>query len=291
MVFGIRMIRKAFTFLSFFLVSLPFFGQQYVTTGDFDRISKASVGFGLNTYMGELRRFNDSNIQAGLSMSVGYEHLFTQNVAIRTSLSIYQIKAADSLSVIAERANRNLSFKATNVEFNVQAMYYMFPHPASGYKDRAFINPYVFAGAGFTSNNPKAELEGTLHRLRPLRTEGQDYGSLAVVIPVGAGLSFFVNRFVDIQFEFQYTMSLTGYLDDVSQVYRDPLSFGDPSDIGARLSDRRQEIGLTPAPAGSARGDQGNDSYLRVGFRVTYLLPKSLYGKSSIRCKVVKRTR
>ena len=276
-------------------ISCLFFGsiyaQQYVTTGDFDRKSKASFGLNMNIYNGELRALRDPSLQAGLGFTLGYEHFIrsSDNVALRANISMYTIKGDDSLSPALERESRNLSFKATNLEFTVQALYHLIPLPRTGFKDRAFGNPYFMIGAGLTSNNPTAELNGTDVKLRPLRLEGEDYGSLALVVPIGAGVNFFLNRFTDLQIEFQYNMTLTGYLDDVSGVYRDPISFADP--IAAQLSDRRPEIGLAPAAAGDPRGTGKNDSYLRIGFRLNYYLPKSLYGKSSIRCIVNKRTR
>lgn len=290
-------MRKPFLLALFFLVGTSLFSQQYVTTGDFDRISKASFGFGLNTYFGELRRANDPKLQAGLSFSVGYEHLFTDQIALRASFSVYKIQADDSLSPLPANKVRNLSFYATNVEFVAQVLYYAFRHPASGYKDRAFANPYLHLGLGITSNNPKTELAGTEYDLRPLTLEGVQYGGLTMAIPLGVGVSFFISRNVDLQFELQYTMALTGYLDDVNGVYRDPSAFSDTNGVSAAtlglLSDPR--TALTPpvaaAPAGTPRGDGSNDSYLRAGFRLGFYLPKSLYGKSSIRCKVTKRTR
>lgn len=273
------------------------FSQQYVTTGDFDRISKASFGIGLNTYFGELRRVQDPKLQAGLSASLGYEHLFTDQIAIRTGLSIYQIQADDSLSNVPASKVRNLNFHATNLEFVVQGMYYAFRHPASGYKDRAFANPYVHLGIGVTTNNPKAELAGTDYDLRPLTLEGVQYGGIALAIPMGVGINFFLSRNWDLQMEMQYTLAMTGYLDDVSSVYRDPASFSDTNGVDAAtlglLSDPRAALTppVEPVAAGTPRGNNTNDSYLRFGFRIAYFLPKSLYGKSSIRCKVVKRTR
>lgn len=278
-------------------LSIKLSAQQYVTSGDFDRISKASFGIGLNTYFGELRRATDPKLQAGLSASLGYEHLFTDQIAIRTSLSIYKIQADDSLSPLPNNKIRNLSFKATNFEFVVQGMYYAFRHPASGYKDRAFVNPYLHLGVGVTSNNPKTELAGTTYDLRPLSLEGQQYGGLALAIPMGFGFNFFLSRNFDLQMEVQYTLAMTGYLDDVSTVYRDPSSFSETNGVDATtlglLSDPRAALAnpIDPVAAGTARGDDTNDSYLRFGFRLAYFLPKSLYGKSSIRCKVVKKTR
>ncbi|MFY0592589.1 hypothetical protein [Roseivirga sp.] len=288
---------KSILLLFLFLISPLAIAQQYVTTGDFDRISKLSFGLGMNTYFGELRRATDSNLQAGLSASIGYEHLFTDKLAIRTSLSLYKIQADDQLSPLTDNNTRNLNFKSVNTEFVIQGVYYMFRHPSSGYKDRAFLNPYIHLGVGITTNNPKASLNLTDYDLRPLSLEGVQYGGIAPVIPFGAGLSIFISRYVDLQVEFQYTQALTGYLDDVSGVYRDPSSFSDTNGVQAvtlgLLSDPRTALNppFQAVSAGTARGDGSNDSYLRFGFRLGVYLPKSLYGKSSIRCKVTKRTR
>lgn len=285
------MIKKSLLLLTALFISTIIQAQHYTTTGDFDRISKVTFGLGLNTYMGDLRGLGDNRLQAGLSTTLAYEHLFTDRIALRGSLSLYSIKAADSLSFIRSERERNLSFKATNVEFVAQALYFAFRHPHSGYKDRAFVNPYFHLGIGITTNKPKAELNGTEFNLRPLRTEGVDYGSMALVIPVGFGVNIFVNKNVDLQLEMQYTLALTQYLDDVSGNYRDPSSFSDLGGEAAQLSDRRVELGFDPAAAGDPRGSGGNDAYLRLGFRLGFYLPKSLYGKSSIRCKVAKKTR
>jgi hypothetical protein len=292
----IRLSKLALLLTSFLICSAAA-GQQYVTTGDFDRISKLSIGFGINTYFGELRRVNDPKLQAGISASIGYEHLFTDKLAIRTSFSIYKIQADDELSPLPNNITRNINFKAVNTEFVVQGLYYMFRHPSSGYKDRAFLNPYIHLGFGVTSHNPQATLNGTDYKLRPLALEGVQYGGLAVVVPLGAGVNIYVSRYVDLQLEFQYTPALTGYLDDVNGVYRDPSSFSDTNGVDAAtlglLSDPRTALTppVTALSAGTSRGDGTNDAYLRVGFRLGFYLPRSLYGKSSIRCKVTKRTR
>ena len=290
-------MRKVILLSFFILINTWVAAQQFVSTGDFDRLSKASIGLGLNTYIGELRQIEDSKFQSAPSVSIGYEHLFTDNIAIRTSFSIYKIQADDSLSPLTNNKLRNINFKATNAEFVVQALYYAFRHPSSGYKDRSFINPYFHLGLGVTSNNPKTELAGTEYKLRPLALEGVQYGGIALAVPLGVGANFYISKNVDIQFEMQYTIALTGYLDDVSGVYRDPSSFSDTDGVDAAtlglLSDPRAALTppVAPVSAGTVRGDSSNDGYLRFGFRLGYYLPKSLYGKSSIRCKVAKRTR
>jgi len=271
--------------------------QRFVSTHSFDRLSKFTAGVGFNTYFGDLRRLQDAKFQFGLSFGLGYEHLLTDNIALRSQISIYQIKADDALSKIPERRERNLNFKATNVEFIVQGMYYAFRHPAKGYAHRAFVNPYIHLGVGVTTNNPIQTLNGTEYKMRPLSIEGEQYGTLAFIVPVGVGVDFFISKNFDIQFDIQYNLAFTGYLDDVSTVYRDQASFTDtdgvPAATLAQLSDPRTVLDppVQPVDAGTARGNNSNDSYLRFGFKLGYYLPKSLYGKSSIRCRVIKKTR
>jgi hypothetical protein len=291
-------MRKAlFPFLLLVCIATTSYAQQYVTSGDFDRISKVTAGPSLNMYFGELRRLRDPKLQAGLGFTIGYEHLMTDKLGLRTNLSIYKIQADDSLSRIPANQERNLNFKATNFEFIVQGQYYMFRHPHTGYKDRAFMNPYIHLGVGVTTNNPRAELGGIDYDLRPLSLEGEQYGGLAMVVPLGVGFDIFVARNFDFQLDFQYTIAMTGYLDDVNGVYRDQSSFTDTNGVNAAtmalLSDPRTALNppLPAVDAGTARGDGSNDSYFRVGFKLAYYLPKSLYGKSSIRCRVTKKTR
>ena len=177
----------------------------------------------------------------------------------------------------------------------------MFRHPRSGYRDRAYMNPFIHLGFGVTSVNPKQELKtgsnaGT-YKMRQLRIEGEQYGTLAMVVPVGIGFDFFVSREVDIQIDFTYQTAFTGYLDDVSGVYRDQSSFTDTNGIPAatlaQLSDPRTILdpSVDAVDAGTPRGDGSNDGFFSIGFKIGYYLPKSLYGKSSIRCRVVKKTR
>ena len=66
-----------------------------------------------------------------------------------------------------------------------------------------------------------------------------------------------------------YTMALTGFLDDVNGVYRDPSHSTILMRYQRQLwvyfqTQRVLTPALDPLPTGSARGDGTNDSYLRV---------------------------
>lgn len=271
--------------------------QRFVSTNSFDRLSKVTFGVGMSTYFGELRRPADPGLKASLTFGLGYEHLITDNIALRTQLSLYTIKADDASATLAEQRERNLNFKATNTEFILQGMYYFFRHPAKGYRSRAVLNPFLHLGLGVTSNNPIQTLNGTEYQMRSLSIEGQQYGKIAFMVPIGFGFDILISKNFDLQFDVQYNYTFTGYLDDVSGVYRDQASFTDtdgvPAATMALLSDPRTALTppVAPLPAGERRGNGTNDSYLRASVKLAYYLPKSLYGKSSMRCRVIKKTR
>ena len=142
------------------------------------------------------------------------------------------------------------------------------------------IKPYVATGVGLTFFNPKAQLDGVWYELQPLFTEGIDYDRFDVVLPMVAGVGFQVSSELQLAVELSYRFTFTDYLDDVSMEYRDPLTFSDP--IAAALADRRPEIGLEKATAGTPRGNDGsNDGYLFLGIKAFYKLP----GKGPLRRK------
>jgi hypothetical protein len=131
---------------------------------------------------------------------------------------------------------------------------------------------------GLTYFNPRAKLHDEWYALQPLHTEGIQYQKFHLVVPVGFGLGIQVTDQRQIGFEMSYRFTFTDYLDDVSTRYRDPNSFTDP--IAAALADRRPEIGLDKARAGTRRGNSGkNDGYLLFGVKVFHQLP----GKGPVR--------
>lgn len=226
-----------------------------------------SAGGGLSKYFGDLsddRRLGDVNPHFTLGVSIPlHAKLF-----IRPEISFYRISAADAdLPENDSRRTRNLSFKSNNLEGSVLVAYGIYPQ-----RRRSAFKPYLMGGIGLTYFNPQAELNGKWYELQPLFTEGIKYQKFILVLPVGAGLGFELNKQLEIALEMSYRISFTDYLDDVSMTYRDPLLITDP--IAAALADRRPEIGLEKAPAGSIRGNaDSNDGYMFIGIKVFYQLP------------------
>ncbi len=225
------------------------------------------AGGGLSKYFGELsndRKLGDVNPHFTIGVSIPIR----PKLFVRPEVSFYRLSAADSdLPEEDSRRTRNLSFKSNNWEATVMAAYGLY---AQG--SQSLFKPYIMGGVGITYFNPQAKLDGVWYELQPLFTEGIDYQKFIAVIPVGAGLGFKLNEQIEVALEMSYRFSFTDYLDDASMTYRDPLLITDP--IAAALADRRPEVGLEKAPAGSQRGNpDSNDGYMFMGVKVFYQLP------------------
>ena len=105
--------------------------QQYVTTGDFNRTSKASFGVNLNSYNGELRELSDPTFQPSLGFTLGYEHFLrsSRNISLRGSLSLYTIKGDDELAP-APRENYTQLILQSN-KFRVFTASFVLPNATS----------------------------------------------------------------------------------------------------------------------------------------------------------------
>ena len=235
-----------------------------------------TFGVGTASYHGDLKQ-SQVNFDASPTITGSVEFPIKGRFSLRGDLSWYKISSDDKEKEESGRPfTRNLSFTSSNFEFGVQGVFQITP---TGPRPRTNFSTYALAGLGATYYNPKAELNGTKHELRPLMTEGNDYGSIALVIPIGAGFNYRINYDWSIGLEAAYRFTTTDYLDDVSEVYLGVDAFPNGS-IAQQLSDRRPEIGLEPWPAGHIRGDADqNDGYLIVTARATFHFNQGLYYK------------
>lgn len=266
------------------LVTLVAEAQSFYTLRR-DRSLIATVGLNTSSYYGDLK--DDSDIlDAKPSLSIGLMTSITRRIYIRGEFSWVTLSGRDAESTENGKTWRNLSFTSSNYEFNVVGLVNLVEHRGRFYQ-RPNYNLYGFAGLGGLYFNPKAELDGQKYALQPLMTEGVKYSRFAVVIPFGIGGKIKATPFVNIALEAGWRKTFTDYIDDVSTVHVDNASFANP--IAARLADRRPEIDLPVAAAGSKRGDPSNDdAYMLLTLRVEYYLP---YQTGSQNRKVYNRKR
>lgn len=262
------------------------FGQSFYAIRK-DRSLILVVGTGTSTYFGELANPGDY-LDAKLNINAGVQMYFTPRISARAEATWFTLEGYDSKADDASRVSRNLSFYSNNAELSFTGAISLFPN-GNRYYRRPYFNLYAFAGAGFVYFNPKTEYQGQTYALQPLNTEGADYSRFGLVIPYGLGGRIKAGPNFNIALEGGYRKTFTDYLDDVSTIHLGPAAFTDP--VAAALSDRRPEIGKTPKPPGTQRGNPDNlDGYFLLNVKVEYYLPLDLGGQSNGRMYNQKRS-
>ena len=233
-------------------------------------------GIGITKYFGELadeKKLGEVNPHVTIGLTIPLKSRWS----LRPEFSYYTISAADSdLPKSDSRKSRNLSFKSNNLEFSGLLIYGL--HAKSTSLKISKLRPYLLAGIGVTYFNPKGKLDGIWYQLQAQNTEGIEYQKFTLIVPVGFGLAYKISSQWQLGLELSYRFTFTDFLDDVSTNYQDPNSFS--NSVAEALADRRPEIGLDKAPAGSPRGNSDtNDGYLLFGVKVFHDLP----GKGPLR--------
>ena len=239
---------------------------------------------GASGYMGDLNpenplAFNDW--AAGGAIKYNLNHTW----GIRANFVYANMFAYDGNSKVQQRQERNLGFLGSVKEAALLVDFNFFKWlPQRG---RIVYTPYIFAGVGGISFNPKWYLPyasgetPTKVNLRNVQTEYHalenhlPYAKYAFSIPFGAGFRYNLRGPWSIGVEVGYRLALTDYLDDVSENY--PTGAPPRLPQGVAVSDWQYltyRESATAAP-GSQRGDsRPYDSYMIGGFTVSYTIFK-----------------
>lgn len=180
---------------------------------------------GVSSYYGDLqdKLFPDYGMKpvAGIM----YKYFMNPHVGVRFGVAYTNLTAADSLSDIQAKRERNLRF-ATNL-FEVHGGFELNLLPIE--KDRMKFTPYVFGGVAIFQFNPYTDgPQNEKIYLRPLSTEGQgipiypdreEYNLVNVAFPFGGGIKAFIGETFMLSTEIGFRYTNTDYLDDVSKSY------------------------------------------------------------------------
>ncbi|WP_324674590.1 hypothetical protein [Hymenobacter sp. GOD-10R] len=176
---------------------------------------RLTAGLGAGFYNGDLTSSLSNNFP-GVSGSLGVLYQLWPHLLIGSEIAAFQIGAKDDIP------ERNLAFRARNGSGEVFFRYEPF-HDEAEYADPrgpgAIVKPYLKAGVGLLLYNPKS-YNGTT---RPetyttfLGPERNDYPAMAIVAPVGLGVTVRLTRSLNATAEAAYYFTTTDHLDDVSQ--------------------------------------------------------------------------
>ncbi len=239
----------------------------------------------------------DLNLEkTNLSGGFYFTGMYRSLLGIRLEGCFGSVEGADSVlkDVRAStfgRYERNLSFRSKINDIHVGVEFHPLSilRPISDEAGPPLISPYIHAGVGFFSFDPKAELNGQWYSLQPLRTEGQGFPQYRDRKPyklqqhnyhVGTGIRLELTDFIVARLEIDHRILNTDYLDDVSQdSYINPALFSQNlsptlAAIAAQLYFRSDE--LNPPDAFSPSNQRGNprnkDSYFTVQLKLGVML-------------------
>jgi len=299
------MTKKIF-FIAFFLtaISIQTFAQSF-NRFKFEEAWSFSLQGGPSQYFGDLYALWEykEGIQPDYNAGFSAKYTFGTNLKARGDIGFYQISGQDDRAdPVSGRIPRNLNFRSRNWEAALIVEYYL--KPVKVYNiTREFFNPYVFFGIGATTNNPHTLYNGKWVNLGPLRTENEYYNDIVTVFPMGLGLKYKANVYMDLFIEGNYRFTFSDYLDDVSsynisgfyeELIDDYLSGLDPDRL--RLSIRQERfllpngepnIELIRNTRGSARRGSGDprlnepdaryDGYFTLNFGAEIYFSKDIW--------------
>jgi hypothetical protein len=258
-----------------------------------DRTLMFSYGAGMSTYHGDMYDVLYDGLKPGPNVGIGLRKKFGSQLSVRFDLNWGTLGRSRGREIGVDSRNvRNLSFRSRNFELSAQFIFNLIPVKGS-YSRRPLINPYIIAGLGITTNNPKgidSTGSGDWVNLRELNTEvlAEPYSGIAVVVPFGFGIRLRANQFIDVLIEGARRFTFTDYLDDVStqypsmdQVRQYHIDNGTGlEDLAARMYDRSAEGGFPARNEGNTRGNpEYNDAYYIFQIRLEMYLPDNFLGE------------
>jgi hypothetical protein len=269
-------MRKIWAALVFCLPLAVQAQQEYVQEGEF------GIGLGAAHYFGDLNTRTHLN-RPKPAASLFFRKNFSNYIALRAQASFAQLGYSDVYNKRNEyMRRRNLSFNTNVWELSLQGDFNFFRFMPGEPEYR--FTPYVTIGAGIFNYDPYAFLDGEKYFLRPLGTEGQgdtaypsrkSYSSMALCIPFGVGVKYWINDRLNVGFEVLHRFTNTDYLDDVSKTYVEPSVFppnpdGSPS-VASRLADRSYETGTLIGGKGIQRGNsRQRDQYVTAQVFISF---------------------
>lgn len=239
------------------------------------------VAFGGSQYFGDL---NDHYGFQYVRPAFGTFVRFHTNpyIAVRLAANYTHVGYDDRFSSNLFNRTRNLSFRSDIIEGLFQAEFNFFRFATGELNSR--FTPYLTGGFGAFYYNPYTTYQGSRYYLRPLGTEGQNagyndriYKKVGVCFPIGAGFKYWIAPGFNLGFEIADRLTLTDYMDDVSNTYVGSSLFpADPKNPtpAAALQDRSLEV--TNEALGRAGKQRGNnatkDQYLMFMINLSFQL-------------------
>lgn len=246
---------------------------------------------GIISYMGDLAPLHirgttaSAMFSGGLFGSISYKRYVRADVY----LGYGKLGADDNRSTDESRIIRNLNFESHLWHWGVLIHT---DFTALIFKQ---FHPTIFLGIGQFRYNPFTFYEGEKIMLHPLRTEGQGqpghpqpYKLTEWQIPFGFELGWRLNNNFEVSLAIATHATKTDYIDDVSNVYADPvLLLNTTGELAEILAYRADELDPDKmVHAGSTRGNPSRDDwYMTAVVKVARTIQfRERYLRNRVKC-------
>lgn len=271
---------KKIVFLFILLISsgAKTFAQTYYRWTEF------GAAGGATQYFGDLNdNYGFRNIRENFGIFGRYN--FNHYISLRLSANYTKVGYDDAYNKNAYQNQRNLSFQSNIFETTLQAELNFFRFETGNLECQ--WTPYLTGGIGGFYYNPYTIYQGDKYFLRPLGTEGQNfgdqysdrvYGKFAWCVPLGVGVKWWLLPGVNMGLEITDRLTITDYLDDVSTTYVGADKFApDPTALNAAYFIQDPSLIKTPnSPIGKEGKQRGSsntkDQYLMLQLHLSVQL-------------------
>jgi len=197
--------------------------------------SSVSFGAGSTNYLGDLvpvgGLFSVASQTMRWNVGLQYTRHLSRNFSGNIQVSYIRIAGDDNYfsttGVFEGNYLRNLHFRNDIKELSVSAVYELMGN-AENLSKRPLLSPYLYLGISGFTHNPVARqfivpgvtspTLGSWVDLQGENTEGAEYSLVNLSIPFGFGFRYKLAAQLDLGVDFGYRVSLTDYLDDVSDI-------------------------------------------------------------------------
>jgi hypothetical protein len=173
-----------------------------------------SIGVGTGIYDGEfagMSNFNNQNYFFNPGGGAGLSYRFFERISLRAEVNVFSLSAKSGFTSI----NQSRQFKSINIDYYLNAVIDVFRQSRVDGRIRKW-NPYVFGGIGQVVYFPNHNLEGGLEGSEigiDTTYLNYDYSKFSVIYPIGAGISYYFNKYNRISLEGNYRFTRTDFLD------------------------------------------------------------------------------
>lgn len=258
-------MRKLYTILIFTLTII------FNTTAQNHELG---IFYGTAFYTGDFSYFSKAYNPEILSEAKGlwYRRKMTEHLAVQLGFQSFELKCEDSFRPGAHgmRIRTRINEVSMGIHYN-----FLQWRP---FDKGPIVKPYLFAGLGLFTYNPKGWYESRWVELSPLGTEGQGsngkkpYQRYDFNIPVGLGIQIQLSSNISLGLEFNTRTLFTDYIDDTSGA---TVRVDEIERTNGKIAAHFASLG-NPEPTEKTvqRGGQANDGYHTFGITMGYTFTK-----------------